>query len=400
MPRTRQDDLDAIARLPAVDKILRVVARTTGMRFTAIARVTETHWTACAVHDEIDFGLKPGGDLVLDTTICDEIRQHHEPVMFGQASADPHWSQHHTPRMYGLESYISVPIFRRDGTFFGTLCAIDPKPANLDDPTILETFQLCTDLIAAQLEQDERMHATEAALVDAEALAHWREQFIAILGHDLRSPLMSLTVGTHMLSLAPLDAQWQGQVQRMARSCERMTGLIDDLLDLARSRLGEGIPVALVRDGELAASFLQVVEEVRGGNPSHPIRAKLSLDQAVLCDRRRLSQLLANLLVNATTHGAARAPIDVAADIVDGALVVSVANEGTPIADADRARLFQPYVRVAPGDGQGGLGLGLYIAAEIARAHGGTLTVQSSEADGTRFVFRMPVEAVAVATAP
>ncbi|BCT90980.1 sensor histidine kinase [Lysobacter helvus] len=399
MPRTRQDDLDAIARLPAVDKILRVVARATGMRFTAVARVTDTEWIACAVHDEIDFGLKPGGALELGTTICNEIRQHREPVIFGHASADPHWSQHHTPRIYGLESYISVPIFRRDGTFFGTLCAIDPQPAKLDDPTILETFQLCTDLIAAQLEQDERMHATEAALVDAEALAHWREQFIAILGHDLRSPLMSLTVGTHMLSLAPLDAQWQGQVQRMARSCERMTGLIDDLLDLARSRLGEGIPVALVRDGELEASFAQVVEEVRGGHPSHAIRAALTLDQDVLCDRRRLSQLLANLLVNAATHGAQASPIDVAADIVENVLVVSVANTGTPIADADRARLFQPYVRVAPGDGQGGLGLGLYIAAEIARAHGGTLTVQSSADDGTRFEFRMPMDAAVVTAA-
>jgi len=397
MPRTRQDDLDAIARLPAVDKILRVVARTTGMRFTAVARVTDTHWTACAVHDEIDFGLEPGGELVLETTICNEIRQHRAPVIFGQASADPHWAQHHTPKMYGLESYISVPIFRHDGSFFGTLCAIDPKPANLDDPLILETLQLYADLIAAQLEQDDRMHATEAALVDAQALAHWREQFIAILGHDLRSPLMSLTVGTHMLSLAPLDAQWQAQVQRMGRSCERMTGLIDDLLDLARTRLGDGIPVVLVRDDALAASFAQVVEEVRGGYPSHAIRARLSLDQAVVCDRRRLSQLLANLLVNAATHGAPDAPIDVAADILDGALVVTVANEGPAIADTDRARLFQPYVRVAPGDGQGGLGLGLYIAAEIARAHGGTLSVQSSDADGTRFVFRMPLAPEAVA---
>jgi len=79
-------DVQAIGRISAVPTILEVVARTTGMRFAAVARVTESQWVACAVYDRIEFGLVPGGELVLESTICNEIRQHHRPVVFGHAS--------------------------------------------------------------------------------------------------------------------------------------------------------------------------------------------------------------------------------------------------------------------------------------------------------------------------
>src|SRR5688500_14170390 len=91
----------AVARIDAVPSILEVVCRVTGMRFAAVARVTDQRWTVCAVKDEIAFGLRPGDDLKLETTICDEIRQSGEPVIIDQVSADPHWREHHTPRQYG-----------------------------------------------------------------------------------------------------------------------------------------------------------------------------------------------------------------------------------------------------------------------------------------------------------
>src|SRR5688500_6682687 len=130
----RQEDVAAIGRIDAVPTILDIVCRVTGMGFAAVARVTEDRWIACSVKDEIGFGLEPGGELRVETTICHEIRQSRSAVIIDHVAEDAEWRDHHTPAMYGFQSYISMPIILPDGHFFGTLCAIDPKPASLNRP--------------------------------------------------------------------------------------------------------------------------------------------------------------------------------------------------------------------------------------------------------------------------
>ena len=105
----------AIARIDAVPMILDVVCRTTGMGFAAVARVTEDRWVACNLLDRINFGLKPGGELKVETTLCHQIRQTGEPVIIDHVDRDLQYSQHRTPRLYGLQSYISMPIVRAGG---------------------------------------------------------------------------------------------------------------------------------------------------------------------------------------------------------------------------------------------------------------------------------------------
>ena len=158
-------DLAVVASIPAVPKILELVCRTTGMRFAAVARVTEARWIACAVHDEIDFGLVPGSELKVETTICNEIRQSGNAVVIDHVAEDGTFCQHPTPAIYGFQSYISVPIRRPDGSFFGTLCAIDPRPARLNRPEVVQMFTLLAELIAFYLEAGERLAASEAALL-------------------------------------------------------------------------------------------------------------------------------------------------------------------------------------------------------------------------------------------
>uniref|UniRef100_UPI000F068395 GAF domain-containing protein n=1 Tax=Pseudomonas viridiflava TaxID=33069 RepID=UPI000F068395 len=106
-----------------------VVTESTGLGFAAVARVTQKSWTACAVLDNLDFGLEAGGELELTCTICHEISSSHQPVVIDHVAEDAKFCAHHTPRLYNFESYISVPIFLADGSFFGTICALDPKPA-------------------------------------------------------------------------------------------------------------------------------------------------------------------------------------------------------------------------------------------------------------------------------
>src|SRR6187431_972074 len=130
-------DVQTIGRIDAVPMLLRVISETTGMGFAAVARVTDGTWTACAVHDRIDFNLKAGGQLDVSTTLCKEVREARTPVVIDQASLDPFYCDHHTPRIYKIESYVSVPIVLSTGEYFGNLCAIDPRPAKVARPEIV-----------------------------------------------------------------------------------------------------------------------------------------------------------------------------------------------------------------------------------------------------------------------
>ena len=390
-----QRDVAAISRIDVVPTILEVVCRTTGMGFAAIARVTQDRWVACAVRDEIAFGLGPGGELEVATTICDEIRDSGQGVVIDEVRADQTFCQHPTPAKYGFQSYISMPILRKDGSFFGTLCAIDPKPAKLQTPQTIGMFKLFAELIGFHLEAQERLVNSEAALLDERQTAELREQFIAVLGHDLRNPLAAIDAGTKLLGKKPIDEQGRGILSLIERSVRRMAGLIDNVLDLTRARLGGGLQLKRNSDQPLGPVLDEVVQELRASWPDRKINVDITLPAAIDCDRARIAQLLSNLLANALTHGAADAPVSVLARADKKTFELSVTNQGEPIAPAVSARLFEPFYRPVANSGHQGLGLGLYIASEIARAHGGELTV-TSVPEATRFVFKMPMRGSAV----
>src|SRR3954468_15603471 len=381
-------DLAAIARIDAVEKILEVVCRTTGMGFAAVARVTEDRWVACAVRDDIRFGLKPGGELDVATTICREVRDGREAIVIDHVAQDQAYCGHPTPAMYGFQSYISVPIFRPGGTFFGTLCAIDPRPAALRRPEITGMFRLFADLIGFHLHAIERLETSEAALLGERQGAELREQFIAVLGHDLRNPLASIDAGAKMLLRTPLNDKGKTIVGLMQNSVTRMAKMIDNVLDLARGRLGTGISLARDANQPLVPILNQVAAELQASWPDREIETDFDLAERVNCDRTRIAQLFSNLLGNAITHGAADRPIRVHAGTDGTQFELWVSNAGDPIPAAALDRLFRPFTRGAIRPNQQGLGLGLYIASQIAGAHGGTLDV-SSTPEETRFTFRM-----------
>jgi hypothetical protein len=386
---TLADDLDAVARIDVVPKILEVVCRTTGMGFAAVARVTETRWVACAVRDEIALGLQPGGELEVATTICDEIRDGGHHVVIDHVAEDETFCLHPTPLKYGFQSYISVPIVRPDGRFFGTLCSIDPRPARLNTPETVGMFKLFAELIAFHLDAQERLRLSETALLDERQTAQLREQFIAVLGHDLRNPLNAVRGGAELLQLMPLDERAASVLVLIQRSAARMAGLIDNVLDFARGRLGGGLSINRVADAGLAAVLEQVVDEVCTAWPGRDVRSELAVERPVYCDGARIAQMFSNLLANALTHGDSSGPVRVHASGDDARFELSVTNHGAPIPPETIARLFQPFARASDRPGRQGLGLGLYIASEIARGHGGSLEVESSE-EQTRFTFRMP----------
>jgi signal transduction histidine kinase len=385
-----RDDIAAISRIAAIPNLLQVICHITGMGFAAVARVTDDDWTACAVRDEIEFGVAPGTQLDIDTTLCKEARTTRQRVVIDQASVDPVYSEHHTPRIYGIESYISVPIVLPDGEYFGNLCAIDRRPAEVSKPSTLALFSLFAELISVQLDNDRKRAIDHAALMNERKTGELREEFIAVLGHDLRNPLAAISANAFLLENT-LDGSQQKAAHRISTNVHRMSALIDDVLDFARGRLGSGMEAALETVDDLASELQAVVNELQDTHPERRISTRLEIARSVQCDLARLQQLVSNLVANAIAHGATDGTVSVEAHLEAADLLLAVHNDGEPIVADSLPKIFGPFWRNKATGTREGLGLGLYICSQIVAAHGGTLQVTSSKAEGTRFLARMPI---------
>lgn len=217
-----------------------------------------------------------------------------------------------------------------------------------------------------------------------------RDQFIAVLGHDLRNPLAAVAAGARMLQRnEQLSERGQTVLSEIEKSVARASALVDDTLDLARGTLGSGLVISRDSEAPLTPVLEQVIAEIGAIASEHRIDVLIAIDEPVCCDRPRIGQLVSNLLANAVTHGSPNHPVRFEAKTDDKEFVLSVANAGEPIPPETRNRLFQPFFRGEARPSQNGLGLGLFIASEIAKAHDGTLEV-SSTVEETRFTFRLP----------
>ena len=228
----------------------------------------------------------------------------------------------------------------------------------------------------------------EATLMDERETSALREQFIAVLGHDLRNPLAGIGGGVELMMRDGTPAERRTAIGKMVgASVNRMAGLIDDIMDFARGRLGDGLTLDRNSDQTLAPVLQQVVAELRTTVSDNDINVAIALVEPVDCDRQRIAQMVSNPLGNALTHGDSSDPVRFEAITHDGWLQISVANSGAPISSAMMERIFEPFARGKHRPSQQGLGLGLYISHQIAVAHGGTLDVRSIETE-TRFTFR------------
>lgn len=238
-------------------------------------------------------------------------------------------------------------------------------------------------------EQARERLKVEETLSSAHQAAALREQFIAVLGHDLRNPLAAIDGAMRLLLKTPLSDRASNIVGMVQQSVGRMADLIDNVMDFARGRLGHGLEIN-PKNVDLNRPLEHVVTELRVAWPDRTIEFHSDMLTPVYCDSNRVAQLLSNLVANALTHGSVDGPVRVFATIENSDLTLCVSNTGDPIPEEAMGRLFQPFTREDIRPSQQGLGLGLYIASEIARAHGGRIDVRSS-ADETAFNFIMPI---------
>jgi signal transduction histidine kinase len=218
------------------------------------------------------------------------------------------------------------------------------------------------------------------------------ELFVAILGHDLRNPLGALLAGTELLTHQLSDDRHQRTLSRMALAGRRMTVMIEQLLDLTRARLGDG--VGFVRSHkplDVRELIQRTLDELRASHGSRDIAFDAAGDCASSGDPERLLQLFSNVIANALAHGEAGTAIAVRAAGSSHGIVVEVENRGV-IPPERLATLFEPFGREPrhAARSSSGLGLGLFISRQIALAHGGDIEVVSTPATGTCVTIRLP----------
>ncbi|MGI4847046.1 MAG: GAF domain-containing sensor histidine kinase [Janthinobacterium lividum] len=383
---TIEQDIRLIESIRAVPQVLRAITEMSGLRFVSIARVTEVDFTICAVLDDMDFGLGVGAQVDVATTLCRDVCRSMRPIVIDHASLDPVFWDHPTPKTYGFESYVSVPVLRADGKYFGTLFAFDRLPLEISKTPTLGSMTLFAELIGQQLETETKLDRSQDALELERRNGELREQFIGVLGHDLRTPLQSICMGMEMALRLPVEPMLRKLLEGALGSGQRIAALADDLMDFAHGRLGTGLQLDFVETTTLAATIRQVIDELQNTHPDRTIISHIEIDGVFYCSPGRIGQLLSNLLINALKYGEPGQPVSVRAMLADDTLQILVSNFGQPIPQENRQRLFQPYWRGEGHDQSAGLGLGLYIASEIAKSHGGELGVDS-KAGVTTFSF-------------
>jgi signal transduction histidine kinase len=219
-----------------------------------------------------------------------------------------------------------------------------------------------------------------------------KERFLAILGHDLRSPLSAIIASSaFMIEAGELREPNFTLVSRIASSGRRMNQMVADLLDFTRTRFGDSIPIVRV-DTDVRRILHEVVTEVAASYPSSTLQVETGGDLRGQWDSARLTQALTNLVTNAVHHGSDKSPVKVVAHGERNEIVISVQNDGPVIPEKDVAKLFEAmkHTRGEPARDKRHLGLGLYIVDKIVAAHGGAIDVRSSREDGTSFTVHLP----------
>ncbi len=405
-------DVERIGRIAVIPTLLEVVAQTTGMGFAAVARVTRDRWVACGVRDEINFGLRPGDELKIETTICNEIRDSGRAVIIDHVSEDTEFCDHHTPQLYGFQSYISMPIFLQDGAFFGTLCAIDPRPAQLKNDKIIGMFTLFAQLISFHL----------GALRDAETmgrtlnttnreLSNFRDeirQYQHLSNHNFQEPLRKIRLFTDILLKANERSDGEkirSTAQKINHFARGLTEMIKDLTDFSGLGLGEqsfestDLNEILVNVCDRLALTIKEKNAVIDSEVLHIIRAVPG----------QIARLFYHLISNALKYGRPGVAPQIRiyskeltgerpgryAQLDAGRRYCEIGFEdnGVGIEAGQQDKIFEISPRGSSmGRYDEGLGIGLAQCRRIARNHGGLIAAQSEPGKGTTFSIILPIE--------
>ncbi|RAU82915.1 sensor histidine kinase [Pontibacter arcticus] len=389
-------EIEAVKQIPMVPHMLHMLCQTTGMGFSAVARVTEDKWIACSVHDQVQFGLEAGGELPIETTLCNEIRDHRQPVIIDNVAEDPIYKYHHTPRIYGLQSYISFPIILRDGSFFGTLCAIDTETAKVNNPNTIALFKMFADLLAFHLEsldlldQSEKLQAKLLNQNKNLANANFNlDNFVYTASHDLKSPVNNLQGLLDVLSESFSRNEINRDeireiIQMMQSSLARFSHTVQDLTTIIMVEKD-------MEDHGQELNVLEVVDDVKQeishliDEAAAVVEVKYTEEIVINFSKNNFKSILTNLLTNALKYRSSERQPKVVVNLekVAEKVQLSVTDNGLGIPPDKQDKVFSIFKRFHTHIE--GTGVGLYIVKRIMDNVGGEIQLDSEVDKGTTF---------------
>lgn len=377
------------------------------MGFAAVARVTTSRWITCSVRDDIAFGLVPGSELQVETTICHEIRHSHQAVVINHVE-ESDFRSHHTPLMYGFQSYISYPIFLKTGEFFGTLCAIDPKPADLENPTIRGIFNAFADLISFHLQQLELLDESDKAVRNLSRqlsiAMDENRQYRHISRHSLQEPLRKLRVFSDLV----MDAIQKNDLdkardiaEKIHRNAERFSGMVSDLSNFSSLETQEPLPEITNLEVVIAGVCAQLATQIKEKEAIITI-GKLP---SIPASSTQMEQLFYHLLSNSIKFSQKDILPVIAISCQEPAsliplsnlysdkqyLEISIQDNGIGIDNSQLEHIFDMFSQLPSSETRVGEGFGLTFCRKIIQNHKGHISVQSKVNEGTTFLITLPI---------
>lgn len=370
------------------DRLTRLAAKLIGVPATFISLVDETR-----DFYKSSFGLEEplaSTRQLEGQTLCHYSLVSSGPLHIADTMADPVFREVPTVQTMGVRAYAGVPLITDDGQAIGSFCAIDTKPREW---TALEV-EILTELAGSALREIKlRAAVTEAEKQTraAQEATRSREEVLAVVAHDLRTPLNFIKMGAQLIAEDPAAKDNQEVVERMQGAAELMSVLIVDLLEVAKMEAGGfAINPKLLSAQTLLDDALAMLEPLARRNNIGLVTTAEAALPSVMADYERILRVFSNLVVNAVKFSTAGSEVRVTAARGDGTVRFSVIDTGTGIPAAHLERLFDRFWQ-ADGADRRGVGLGLAIAKAIVAAHGGTINVSSKVGQGSNFHFDLPV---------
>jgi signal transduction histidine kinase len=370
------------------DRLTRLAAKLVGVPVTFISLVDETSdfYKSC-----YGFGEPLSSARTLEgRTFCHYTLVQSGPLLIPDTLADPQFREVPTVQSLGVRAYAGIPLVTDEGHAIGSFCAIDFAPR---DWTPLEV-EILSELAASALREIKLRSALTASEGEARAAqeaTRSREQVLAVVAHDLRTPLNFLKMGTQLVRDDCGTQDCRDLVRRMESAVEQMARLIDDLLEVAKMEAGgvlirpRAVPAATLLND--AVAMLKPLAQRHG--IALVVKTAEPLPQ-VNADYERALRVFSNLVVNAVKFSPPAGEVQLDAVRREGFVRFSVSDRGEGIPEAQLERIFDAFWQADRADRRGA-GLGLAIAKAIVTAHGGEIGVSSKLGEGSEFYFELPV---------
>ncbi|GAB4006557.1 GAF domain-containing sensor histidine kinase [Spirosoma migulaei] len=400
-------DIERVKRIPIIPSLLDVICETTGRGFAAVARVTQDRWITCSVRDDIQFGLVAGGELRIETTICNEIRDSHQPVVIDHVQENGLFCNHTTPLLYGFQSYISFPIILKTGEFFGTLCAIDPKPAQLDNAKITGMFAAFADLISFHLQQTDLLEQSDQAVKylsrQLTQSIDENRQYRHISNHSLQEPLRKLRLFSGML-VDVVRKNDRDKAEELAlkinSGAEKFAKMIKDLSDFSVLDDDDTFVELTNLNDILAVVCSQLSPQLKAKQATVQADVLPSLQAVPL----QMEQLFYHLLHNAIKFAKKGVPLllSISCRLVTplerseplssetNYVAIQITDNGIGIDHAQLEKIFDMFAQLPTTTIREGQGFGLAYCHKIIRNHLGLIKLHSEVGQGTTVSIILP----------